>query len=249
MKNLLIIALIAICGLLGFKLLTIPKADPTAKKIAQTGRDLVDIDVQTITKKVGTDGIERALINDKEQLVKSYNDLEAESQRKLDSIAAIVGIQQRRINRYTSTIATIRDSLLKATNQGDTVYTYSDKFANISFNRPKELFSFKYNAELNMIEYWNRSWFLTPKRNYVEFWMADPRATINGVKRVVFEPKKDNFDLKLKATGQYHLNELGFGGKVSLRIGRVTGNGSYLYYPSFGNWQSSFGVDYDLGGF
>lgn len=250
MKNLIIVALLALSGLLVWKLVKKPAVVvKQSTGINKASKDLVNIEVENINKKVDRSGFEHAWMEDKQQLIRDYNELDSNSRKAIDSLNKQLGIKDKQLSSYTSVIAVIRDSLMKATNIGDTLYTFRDRYANITFNRPDETFSFRYDARIETAEYWKRKWFLAPKKNYIDIWMADKRATINGVQRLRVEPRPDMFDLNLKATGQYHLGELGLGGKVNVRFGRITGSGAYLYYPNLDAWHKAFSIDYEIGGF
>lgn len=250
MKNIIIIALAVLCGFLAYKYITKPVAliDKGTAKVAKSGRELVDIDVKNINSKIDEKGIEGALFEDKQQ-VSGADQLDDSSRAEIDSIQRLRGIENRRWIAYTNVLQGRLDSALKATNHGDSLYTYSDPYAALSFNLPKETFSLRYDADLNIAEYWDRKWFLAPKKRYVELWLSDPRATIKGVKRMRIEPQQDKFDLTLKGSAQYHVEDIGMGGKLNIRVGRVTGSGSYLYYPRYGDWKPAFSLDYEIGGF
>lgn len=249
MKNVLIAILILVCGFLAWQWLITPKPtqNTATEKIAESGRALVDIEVGNIKRKVDEHGIERALIDDRKQLISSYKQLKDSSKREIDSLQKLLNIRNKQLISYTSITSTLRDSLMKAINYGDSVYKYSDNYAKISFNRPKELFSLQYDAEVNIVEYWKRSWFLAPKKPYLELWLSDPRATINGVKRLKIEPKMDNFALKFKGVGRYNgkYQEVYAGGGVGFEARRFEFQGDYLYdfttnawYPSIsGSWK------------
>lgn len=251
MKNLIILALVTLVGFLAWKVFMNPvrvviKQSPAMNKAAE---DLVNLEVEDINKKVDRNGIEHALMMEKKQLIHNYNELDSTSRNTIDSLNDALGIKDKQLIAMTSIYAEVKDSLLKATNYGDSVYTYNDRFANIVFNRPDNLFSFSYDAKVNIAEYWKRKWFMAPKRNYLEIWIPDRRATINGVERLKVAPTPDRFDLTLNGSAQYHLDEFGIGGKIKIRLGRVTGSGSYLYYPNLQQWRKSFSVDYEVGGF
>lgn len=249
MKNILIGILIALCAFLSYKLITKEyKPDPGIVKIAKTGRDLVDIDVENINKKVGKNGIEGALLEDEKQVINSTEELDDSSRSEIDSIQRLRGIEKKQWASYTNVLQTRYDSLLQATNHGDTLFTYSDPYAGISFNLPNETFSLLYNAEVNMAEYWKRSWFLAPKKRYVELWLSDPRATINGVKRFRIEPRPDKFKLKIKGIGEYSAKhqEVYFGPSIEVETKRFEYEGQYLYDYQTNKWYPGFKVGLKL---
>lgn len=250
MKNIIILILALFCGFLVYKYITKPVSliDPGTVKVAKSGRDLVDIDVKNINKYIDEKSFEHALIDDKNQVLGETDSLTDSSKIIIDSIKTLLKIKDRQLISYTSLIATLRDSLLVATNHGDSLWTYQDGLASMSFNLPREQFSFQYHAKIDYAEYWKRKWFLAPKRQYLDIWIPDKRATINGMQRLRIEPKPDQFDLTLNGTAQYHIDDIGLGGRLNIRVGRVTGSGSYLYYPRYGDWKPAFSLDYEIGG-
>lgn len=249
MKNLLIVALIALCAFFAFKLVTDEKTEDTASiKIAQSGRDLVATDVKSINKKVDERGIERALFDDENQVIHGLMQLNDSSRKEIDSMKNLLKIRDNQIVSYTSVIAIFKDSLLQAKNVGDSLYSYKDKFASIMFNRPNETFSLQYDAEVNMTEYWKRNWFLGQKRRYVELWMSDPRASINGVKRLRIEPRQDDFGIKIKGIADYSPKhqELSFGGGIEVETKRFEYQASYLYDSKSNKWYPGFTLGFKI---
>lgn len=248
MRNIIIVVLIALCAFFAYKFYSSEKKDPATEKIADSAREMVKAEVENITKKVGDNGIERALIDDEKQVAQSINDIDSTSRKETDSLKRIVGIRDNQIISLTSVISRLKAENLKAVNSGDSVYTYSDSFAHISFNRPSETFSLQYDAKIDMAEYWKRTWFLAPKKRYLELWMSDPRATINGVKRLRFEPKADNFKVQLKGISDYSgkHKEIYVGGGVEVETRRFEYQGNYLYDFSTNKWYPGFRVGLKL---
>lgn len=245
-KNILIGALILLCGVIAWLYFT--KADPEPKSVTKAAKDRVDIDVDIINKKVGENGIERALIDDAKQVLGIGDELTDSSKKEVDSLKSLLKIKDNQLIAYTQIVSRFKDSLMKAKNIGDSVFTYSDKYASISFNRPNETFSLQYDAQVNMAEYWKREWFLAPKKRYVELWMNDPRATINGVKRLRVEPKPDNFALKMKGVGVYNgkHQEAYFGPSIEIETKRFEYEGQYLYDYGNNKWYPGFRVGFKL---
>lgn len=246
MKNIIILILIALCAFFAFKLATYDKTEDTSSAmIAQSGRELVETDVKSINKKVDERGIERALFDDENQVINSLRQLNDSSKKEIDSMKVLLKIKDNQIISHTSIIAVFKDSLMKAKNEGDSLYSYKDKFASISFHRPNEAFSLQYNAEVNMTEYWKRNWLLGSRRRYVELWMSDPRASINGVKRLRIEARQDNFSVKIKGISDYNSKhqEFGLGGGFEIETKNLEYQGSYLYDLNSKKWYPGFRIN------
>lgn len=248
MKNLILTVLVLIVGILTWRLITKEDPDPSTVSIAKTAKNHVALDVENINKKVGENGIERALFEDAKQVLGANDVLTDSSQKEVDSLKTLLKIKDNQLIAYTGIVSRFKDSLMKAKNSGDSLYTYSDKYASISFNRPDETFSLQYDAQVNMAEYWKRDWFLAPKKRYVELWMNDPRATINGVKRLRVDPKPENFALKLKGVGEYNAKhqEVYFGPGIEIETRRFEYEGQYLYDYKTNKWYPGFKVGFKV---
>ena len=204
MKNIIIGILIAVCVAIWF-------ARPTTeeKTIEPTVQKLVDTEVKRVNKKIDEKGFDHAIIEEIENTV-NRGDISDSVKNELDSITKILGIKDRQLNHYIRYSATLQDSLLKAKEMvsdiGDTVYTYNDKWANITYvpDISGGHFNFKYNAEINYTEYWKREGLFRNKKHYVDFWISDQRATVNGVDRIKFNTKKKASTLTVNALAMYH---------------------------------------------
>ena len=248
-KNIFMIVLILLSGLMAWKLLSNPDAiEGDQAPIKQAAKDRVDLDVQNIDKKIREDGFESALIKDHMQVIGSDSELTDSSKREKDSIIRILRIQNKQLVSYTQVATRTIDSLMKAKNYGDTLFEHNGEYAKISFNLPKQTFSLQYDAKVNLAEYWRRDWFLGPKKRYLEVWMADTTASINGVKRLRVEPKPDNFAMKIKGIGVYNgkHQEAYFGPGIEVETRRFEYEGQYLYDYGTNKWYPGFKVGYKL---
>ena len=240
MKNIIIGVLISACVAIWF-------LRPTTedKTIEPTVQQLVDTEVKRVNKKIDEKGFEHAVIDEIENTVNRGNISDSVKQ-ELDSITKLLGIKDRQLNHYIRYSVTLQDSLLQAkemvSERGDTTYAYSDKWANITYvpNVSGGHFNFKYNAEINYTEYWKRDGFFKPKKHYVDFWISDKRATVNGMNRVKFETKKRPSTLRINTLGMYH-DGFHAGADGQIRIGgRYWLGGGYLYDFDGKEWRPIF---------
>lgn len=248
-KNIFMVALILLCGLLLWKDFSgSGPDDANHAPITKAAKNRVDLDVQNIDKKIRQNGLKTALINDAKQVIGSTEDLTDSSKKEADSIIKFLRIQNKQLVSYTQVQSRTIDSFMKAVNYGDTLFKHDGEYAKISFNLPKQTFSLQYDAKVNLAEYWRRDWFLGPKKRYLEIWMTDTTASINGVKRLRVEPKPDNFALKIKGIGVYNgkHQEAYFGPGIEVETRRFEYEGQYLYDYGTSKWYPGFKVGYKL---
>lgn len=250
MKNWIILALIATCAILWFT----RKIDvkDTQSVPTENVKQLVDTEVKRVNKKIDEKGFEHAVIDEISNTVNDLSKLSDSVKRELDSVTKLLGIRDNQIKQYIRYSTTLQDSLLKAkqmvSEMGDTVYTYNDKWANITYvpDIGGGHFNFKYNAEINYAEYWKRDGFFKPKKHYVDFWISDQRATINGVNRIKFATEKKASTLTVNALAMYHNGmHAGVDGQIRV-IGRYWFGGGYLYDFDGKEWRPILTAKYNV---
>lgn len=234
-KNIAIAILIGICIYLIINPKTVVK-----QVITKEARDLANAEVERVNNKIDAKGFEHAVHDEVENIFSSSKQLDDSSKRKLDSTLVLLGIKEKQIKEWKQYSTSLEGKLLAAI-KNDTSYTYSDKYANIEFVRPKDTlgtghFNFKYDAEINYAEYYKRDWFLGKKKHYVDFWIADSRATINGVKRVKFQPKEDRIKLDVNASG-FYTDGLNLGADAGISIDRTRIGAGYYYDVQERKWR------------
>lgn len=243
-KNILMAILVGLCVWLFF----IPKKK-VIEKVPVEVKEFVEIEVERVTKKIDEQGFEHAVAEEVENVVRSRNQLSDSAQIVLDSITNLLNIKDKQLKHYISYSTSLEGKLLEA-ERTDTSFHYKDKWARIEYVLPKDTlgnghFNFKYNADVNYAEYWKRDWILGRKKHYVDFWIADPRATINGVKRIKFEPKDPFVKVDINASSYYtdRLN-LGFDGGV--HFGRTRVGGGYFYDMVDNKWRPLVNVKFNI---
>src|SRR5690625_1460332 len=231
-KNILIIAL-AIA--LGYFIL-IPKKKEKIE-VPYPVKEYVELEVERVVKLIDEEGFEHAVTREVDNVIKHYEQLSDSAQMELDSVNRLLGIARNQLKEWRSYAVTLEDSLLRAENVGDT-YVYNDKWSEIKFT-PDEYaghFSLKYDAKINYAEYWKRSWILGRKKHYIDFWIEDPRATVNGVKRVKFEPNKPFLGLQIDAVSRVGKN-IEVGGEALIKLGNGKIGGGYMYSFDNESWN------------
>src|SRR5699024_939990 len=160
----------------------------------------------------------------------------------------LLEIKKAQLNSYISYSATLEDSLLKATRYTDTSFVYSDKYTKIEFvqdSLKSPYFNFSYDANVSYATYWKRDWIFGKKKGYIDFWIADSRATINGVKKLKIQRPERFFKIDINASS-YYSNELHTGFDGGLNFGRLRLGAGYLYDTSVKEWHPVFTAKYNL---
>lgn len=244
MKNWIILILAATCIALWFVPRGVKKDDGTVEPDV---KQLVDTEVKRVNKRIDEKGFEHAVIAEVENTINTDTKLSDSVRAELDSVLILLDVKENQLKHYIRYSTTLQDSLLKANqiinDKGDTVFNYSDKWANITYvpNITGGHFNFKYNAEINYAEYWKRDWFLGKKKYYVDFWLSDKRATINGVSRIKFEPTPPKTKFQVNAVASYYNGGLHSGVDGQVRIGsRYWLGGGYIYDFNKEKWNPIF---------
>lgn len=245
-KNILIIVLFIA---LGYFIFFPHKRSDKVEKIPYPVKEYVETEVERVVKMIDDEGFEHAVTREVDNVIKRYEQLSDSAQIELDSVNRLLGIARNQLKEWRSYAITLEDSLLRAEKIGDT-YVYSDKWSEIKFtpNEDAGHFSLKYDAKINYAEYWKKSWFLGKKKHYIDFWIEDPRATVNGVKRIKFEPKEPFLGFKIKAS-TFHLKDLRVGLDSDLRMGRFNINSGYFYNLDGEKWEPLIKLDYVISEF
>jgi len=248
-KNLGVYFLCGIIVILLIKIIWFSNGPETKIELPKEAKEAVNADVTKVTKTIDEKGFEHAVISDKENVIQSFFELDDSTQRKLDSVTKLLGIERKQFREWRQYNTSISAKDLPAL-KTDTGFYYKDKYAFIEFVKPKdslskEKFNFSYNAEINYVEYYKKNWFLGAKKQYIDFWIADPRATVNGVKRIKIEPKSDNLKVEVNASA-FYTDRANVGVDAGLTINRTRIGGGYYYDTFDKQWKSVFSVKFKL---
>lgn len=252
MKNFGLFFLSGVIVALLIKIFLFPVEKEIRVEIPAEAVAAVKADVTNINQKISKNGFEHTVHKDKENVIKSIAQLNDSSKYWATKYFEEVGIKEKQARVIAAYEATVKAYDLEAEKTA-TGFSYSDQWAKIEYKRSKDSvgnghFNFSYNAEVNYSEYWKRKHFLAPKKHYIDFWINDPRATVNGVKRIKFETKEPTFGLDVSGKALYNGvdQKVYVGGEASLDIGKVNLSGAYLYAPAVGKWFPFVSGKYSL---
>jgi len=255
MKNLLTFA--PWIGLIIFALLWFKESNkvPVFNKPGQPVK--VDLPIEKTYK--DKDGNEHIVVKDgTNEITKAELKNPSRPANIIDSSAALLKIATAEIQRVTRINSLTRDSLLKAkavinTQTKQLSYVYKDQFVDLSFIPPADttkegIFNFAYNADLNIVQYQKRRWFLGAKESFIDISSNDPRTTIRGVKQLTVKQETPQFGLRIQASSNYNpqTNTFGFGPAARVDVGRFSFQGNYTYYPASGRWRPGITANFDL---
>lgn len=212
-------------------------------QIEQVAKDKVNTEVKDVIKKIDEKGFEHAVFDKMQNIINDVSQLTDSSIKEIDSLRIQLRIKNKQLTEWRQYAITMRDSFAVASIESDTSYRYHNKWANIEFVTPKNktdksYFNYTYNAEVNHAEYWRKKNFLSPKRQYIDFWLNDSTATINSVKRIRIEPKERvRFEVNAIAL---HNKNISTGLEGSFKKGRIQLGAGYMYDINEKQWQPIF---------
>lgn len=121
----------------------------------------------------------------------------------LDSVVKALDVSVKRIDEVERINASLvlENVRLKQSPQNPRKLEYRDKWLHLTYDADSnQLDSLGYNVELARIRYWSRAWLLAQKRYYNDVYSADPRVTINAVRRFTIpEPRPKKFGVGIQA--------------------------------------------------
>lgn len=225
--------------------------------IPSEAKKLASIEVQSAVKKIkGSGGVERAILEDKKNLIKTITELDTSSRDSVRILVKKLGIAEKQLQHYVGYTAKIENSLARAARINDSTYRHSNPNISIDFVmknalgdvsvRDSSYFKYKYQAKINYAEYNSKGFLGFGKKDYIEVWLDDPNATIQGMQRFRIEPKKDNFGVNVGASVLLLEDKPLVGPSVDVRLGRSTFTGEYLRNFSDKKWTPSFRYKFNL---
>lgn len=256
MKHIIIpIGILIIIGLLFFNLRSCVRNN----KLENENRALSKIETKAtiIERKVDRFGVEHVIIDAKENTYSKDDVKGSKIEGLLDTTALTIGIQKKQILELTKVISRATANNLKAKYVIDSlkrrVSTYEDKYVKLTYtpnisDSTAGVFDFSYDAELMIVKYNKRKWFLAPNRAFIDISSKDPRMKIQGVDRFVLEQRAKKFAVSLQAVSFYNGgdNTIGAGGGANIRFGRVNLQPTYLYFPRTAVWRPTLQFNYDI---
>lgn len=234
-KNIALVALSILILYLVFR----PK-EVVKEVVTKEVKVLVDAEVDRVNNKIDKQGFNHAVIDEVANVVRDKSELSDSSKIFLAEANKKLELKDKQISHLLSYTQTIEGKLLQA-KKTDTSLYYNDKWTNIQYVKPKDSttvghFNFSYNAEVNYAEYWKRKNIFSKKEHYIDMWINDPRASINGVKRLKIVPKKDKTYVDVNASSMY-TDRLMIGADAHLHFGRTKIGGGYYYDFAISEWR------------
>ncbi|MXV16818.1 hypothetical protein [Hufsiella ginkgonis] len=220
----------------------------------------VQAEATIIARKVDKEGLEHVTIAAAENIISaSHASTTAVSVGILDTTAMAIGILKKQIENLTLINTTLKADNLRAKMELDEkkrpVYSYSDKYLDLAY-RPgnptdsadRGSFDFKYNADLNITQYWKRRWFLGAKKSFIDIYSNDPRTTVNGVKRLSVVQNEPRFGLRVQGVTGYNLTTgaTSAGPGIQFDFKRFSFQGSYQYNFQEQEWRPGLQTRVDL---
>lgn len=248
LKDIAIVALLAV--VIYFIFFRPKKVDKEV--VTKTVKELVDVEVKRVNNKIDKEGFNHAVISEVENVVKGRRYLTDSAAKELDRVKDQLQIKDKQLKHWISYVAVLEGRLLKAT-ASDTSFDYEDKWTKIQYVKAKDSitpghFNFTYNAEINYAEYWKRKNIFSKKEHYIDLWLSDPRATINGVKRLKISPEERKPVFDMHASG-YYLDRLMLGADAHIYIGNSSIGGGYYYDFAENMWRPGLSVKWRIFGF
>ncbi|MGO1596396.1 MAG: hypothetical protein ACTHZ1_08940 [Sphingobacterium sp.] len=169
-------------------------------------------------------GFHHAVINDRENVVRTITELDSSAINDLDSVSRLLKVARKHLVEWREYAATLEGENLPA-EPTPTGFRYKDAYASIELVKPTDsvdtgYFNFKYDVKINYVDYWKKDWVFGKKKHYVDFWIADPRATINGAKRVKFQPAEKSVKVDVNAAS-FYTNRLNLGVDGGVTMARL----------------------------
>lgn len=221
-------------------------------------RKQVVTEAKIIARKVDMFGAEHVII-DATQNTYSIKGLRDPTFNKgiLDTTAMALNIQKKRILELTRVNARLSATQLQTNYVIDSLQrrtvNYSDKYMTLRYT-PNLIDSiagvvdFSLDVEPVFTRYSNRKWLLGKKRDYLDLSFTDPRIKTVKVDRFVLEQREPFFKLAVQATSSYNFsdNTIGAGAGANIKLGSVSLQPTYLYFPRTAVWRPNLQVNYDL---
>jgi len=132
----------------------------------------------------------------------------------VDSIAMALNIANSQITSLLRANANLEGKLQASAVTMDSlnkrVYTFNGDFLKAVLTERDSMLNYKYNAELNIVNYWKRKWVLGQKEYFIDLSARDPNMRINGLSQFTVRQAipDNNFGIGIQA-GYYFDPETG----------------------------------------
>jgi len=165
----------------------------------------------------------------------------------VDTISRLSNVKPSQVTDWQAIAITSRAELLKASRKIDSlnnvVYEYKGKYISLSYRPGKiqtdtvdaGLFGYRYDAIISRTDYTQGLRLLgIPvgfQQSIADIYGDDPNMTINGLRSLKIEAKKQNFGLNGYAFANYLFSDkdMQIGAGAQIDLGRLSLNGGYYY--------------------
>lgn len=265
MKNNIIIAILIVAlGFAVYKWLAERSDNKALKEILHAPTiPKVPFEVGRIAKLVDEKGVETAVMEENSRITGGQRDqLIAENdslKKKVKAQSDLLGIRQDQITSLTSINSTLRAANVTATYRRDSIsgldtWSYSDDNLDLMFSTKRDSlnnagqFNFRYDADLDIYQFWDRKWLLGRRISKIAITANDPRVTIGGVRRFVVEQKAPAFGLRIQGSSLFNpqTGSVGFGPAARIDLGRASVQYQHMWFPASGRWRPNINMNFDL---
>lgn len=255
-KNFLILGLVLISVALGATAYVFYKKPAERIVVPKEVEKLVSIEADRAAQKIkDKGGIEHAILDDKKNLIRDISELDPASRDTIQKLVERLGIKEKELKYYQSYTATITRQNARLAKLNDSTYRHSNPNLVVDFHlrgglpgsaKDTSYINYQYRAGVNYAEYEKGGFLGLNKKRYIDVWLDDPNATINGLQRFRIQPKKDQFGVNVNATGMLIQDKPYIGPGVDVRLGRSVLSAEYLRDFQAKEWVPVFKYKFNI---
>ncbi len=135
-KNVGIIFLYGIIVILLIKIFWFPNSGKTKVELPQEAKEAVNAEVTKITKKIDENGMEHAIISDKENVIQSFYELDDSTKIRLGTVTKLLGIERKQARNGGITILQFLQRICRHSKQiRDSTIKTNTRTSNLSKER------------------------------------------------------------------------------------------------------------------
>jgi hypothetical protein len=234
----------------------------TSKKpnvvVSPTKKSEIITEAKLLAKKVDRKGIEHTIVEETNNVLPAglIDEDATFTNEFVDSLLSETDIQRKQIIALTRVNQTIEAKNLEAVEiigqLNEKSYEYKDANLSLSFKHDtlsnKSHFGYVFNQNLDIREYNKRKWILGKEHKMMDISSNTKFSTINGVNKLTFEKKEDNFDITATSKALFLPKSGGYavGGQLKIRYKNLSATGSNLYFPAKNKFVPVVGLEYRL---
>lgn len=217
-----------------------PIINKAKEEVTPEMKELADAEVEKVNKLIDQKGFQHAVDEEIENVVRNYTQIVDKAKERLDSVIKLRKIDSLKVIEWRSYAVAFQDSFLAAKQISDSVFKYDGSNLSLEFVNKKDTpyFNYNYNADIDYLRYWDKKSFLSQKKQYMDFWVNDKRATINGVKRIKIEAEPKTVT-SIKASSFLNRDYFMIGPEISFEKNRYQINVMPYYDLNSKTWIPS----------